>query len=82
MTLFSEEGPQFHLIKFIIVSNKVHFVPTLLYDCFFEEHLQAYKIFYEACYSYAVLDLSDITYNTHISIRNKLADGYDYIAKH
>lgn len=33
-------------------------------------------------YSYAVLNLSDISYNTPICVINKLADGYNYIAKH
>ena len=35
----------------------------------------------DQCYSYAVLNLRDITYNTPISVRNKLPDGY-YITKH
>ena len=83
VTIFSENGPYFHVVKAILLSeNNFQIITKTLHDCFLIEHLQAYKIFDNRNYSYAVLNLCDITYNTPLSVTNKLADGYCYIAKH
>ena len=83
VTIFLENGPHFHLVKAILLSeNNFQIIIKTLNDFILIEHLQAYKIFHNRNYSYAVLNLCDITYNTPLSVTNKLADGYCYIAKH
>lgn len=83
ITVFSAVGPLFHEVKAIIIyDNDFKIITKLLYNCFFIGHLLAYKIFDNNSYSYALLNMHEITYNTPIIVKNKLADGYNYIAKH
>ena len=69
VTIFSENGPYFYLVKAILHSeNNFQIITKTLHDCFLIEHFQAYKICDNRNYSYAVLNLCDITYNTPLII--------------
>ena len=82
VTIFAEKGPEFHLVHAILISDDTYqIISKLLGDCFFDEYLQAFKIFNENIYSYCILNMKDVTSNTIISVRNKLVDGYNYISK-
>ena len=76
ITIFSENGPQFHLDHTILVNDKeLQVVSKRLHDCFFDEHLQAYKVFDDDCFIYCLLKLEDITSNVIVTTINKLATG-------
>lgn len=69
ITMFSEDGPKFYLVaKIIVLENNIQIVSKLMHDCFLIEHFKAYKIFNNNNFSFCT--------------RNKLSDGYYYIAKH
>ena len=83
ITIFSENGPQFHLVHTILVNDKeLQVVSKRLDDCFFDEHLQAYKVFDDDCFIYCLLKLEDIASNVIVTTINKLANGYNYIPKY
>ena len=82
VTIFSESGPQFYLVQKILISkDDFQIISKKLEDCFFNGHLQAFKIFDETSYSYSILNVKDLAPNAIVTICNKLSDGYNYIAK-
>ena len=67
VTIFSESGPQFYLVQKILISeDNFQIISKKLEDCFFNQHLQAYKIFAETSYSYSILNVKDLASNAFV----------------
>ena len=79
---FNENEPDFHLVQTILISDdSFKLVVKKLHDCFFIKHLQAYKVFSDDCYSYIILENTDVDYSLLVTTINKIVDGYNYIPK-
>ena len=69
--MFSEDGPQFSDVYTFVLkeNNDFQVVVRHMFDCFFNEHFQAFKIFNVENFSWHVLSSKDITEST-VTIRH------------
>ena len=79
---FSELGPAFHFVYLIILKNEYDFVfvTRVMTDCFFNEHMRAFKIYDMQCFHWEIFSKADMQ-NAVVSYANKLSDGMFYITK-
>ena len=79
---FNEDGPDFHLVHTILISdNTFKIAAKKLHDCFFIKHLQIYKVFSDDCYSYVIFESTDVDCSLLVTVMNKIAEGYNYVPK-
>ena len=80
--IFSEMGAAFFLVNCIILINSVDFiiVSKSLIDCYFDEHLRAFKIHDLNNFHWEIISRTDLK-NAAFSYVNKIRDGSFYITK-